>query len=81
MPVPRSAKPVPADDEPTRPAPPQPALPRRGRHPVGLARVPLRRLVVGRAPRQEAAERPRFDRRREQLPLPPGFVDRRAPRG
>lgn len=75
MPAPRRATPSSAADEPTQRVPPQPTLPRRGRHPVGLARVPLRRLVQGRAPRPETR---RIDRRREQLPLPPGFVDRRA---
>lgn len=77
MPLPRPA-PTALTDETTRRAP-QPVMPRRGRHPVGLARIPLHRLAVGRAPRPEAP-RGRFDRRREQLPLPPGFVDRRAPR-
>jgi hypothetical protein len=63
--------------------PPPPSLPRRGRHDLGLARISLRRVVVSRGGRPQAHERmgPRFDRRREQLPLPPGFADRRERRG
>ncbi|MCX4241615.1 hypothetical protein [Paraliomyxa miuraensis] len=73
MPVRRFTKP--REDETVRRAPPQPALPPRGRHSVGVARISLRRLSVGRAPMP--MEKTRCDRRREQLPLPPGFVDRR----
>lgn len=49
-------------------------IPPRGRHPVGVARIALRRMSVGQAPIREVS---RIDRRREQMPLPPGFVDRR----
>ncbi|MCA9655799.1 MAG: hypothetical protein H6712_27610 [Myxococcales bacterium] len=52
----------------------RPQIPPRGRHPVGVARVALRRVTVARAPVREVC---RIDRRREQMPLPPGFVDRR----
>lgn len=54
-------------------------VPPRGRHAVGLGRVALRRVAVvrGSAP-QAARPKRRFDRRREQMPLPDGFVDRRA---
>jgi len=54
-------------------------MPRRGRHDLGLARIALRRTTAARSPVQERTA-PRVDRRREQLPLPPGFVDRRRPR-
>lgn len=53
---------------------PKPQLPPPGRHRVGVARVRLRRMTVARAPVREVC---RIDRRREQLPLPPGFADRR----
>jgi hypothetical protein len=64
---------------PQRPGriPPPPSLPRRGRHPLGLARIALRRVAV---PRHREHAPARAERRREQLPLPPGFVDRRSPR-
>lgn len=59
----------------------QAGVPARGRHRVGLARVPLRRIAVVRgqsaSPAKPAKPRRRVDRRREQMPLPPGFVDRR----
>ena len=63
--------------------PPPPSLPRRGRHDLGLARIALRRVAVGGPARAVSVERTsaRLERRREQLPLPLGFVDRRQPRG
>ena len=51
-------------------------LPPRGRHRVGVARVALRRMTVARGV-GVVREASRADRRREQLPLPDGFIDRR----
>ncbi|MCA9709725.1 MAG: hypothetical protein KDK70_28055 [Myxococcales bacterium] len=71
----RAVPPAPSDPDPAaRRSVPGPSLPPRGRHPVPLARVQLRRVAV---PHARVPSR-RVDRRREQLPLPPGFVDRRA---
>ena len=50
-----------------------------------VARIVLRRVAVTRTHGERLLARPartgsrrKVDRRREQLPLPPGFVDRRA---
>lgn len=45
---------------------------------MGLAKITLSRAIVARGARPAPIrEVSRADRRREQMPLPPGFVDRR----